>query len=59
MRLEACTCNTIRITDLLTLLLQQSTRPTAEPAYSYNVYSGFLAIVELNLVSFAFISLLL
>ena len=31
---------------------------TAEPAYSYNVYSWFSAIVELNLVPFAFISLL-
>ncbi len=31
---------------------------TAEPAYSYIVYSRFLAIVELNLVPFAFISLL-
>ena len=30
---------------------------TAEPAYSYNVYSRFSAIVELNLVPFAFISL--
>ena len=31
---------------------------TAEPAYSYNVHSRFLAIVELNLVPFVFISLL-
>ena len=31
---------------------------TAEPAYSYNVYSRFSAIVELNLVPFAFVSLL-
>ena len=31
---------------------------TAEPAYSYNVYSRFSAIVELNLYPFAFISLL-
>ena len=33
-------------------------KDTAEPAYSYIVYSRFLAIVELNLVPFAFISLL-
>ncbi len=32
--------------------------PTEEPAYSYIVRSIFLAIVELNLVPFAFISLL-
>ena len=31
---------------------------TAEPNYSYNGYSRFLAIVELNLVPFAIISLL-
>ena len=31
---------------------------TAEPAYSYIVYSRLSAIVELNLVHFAFISLL-
>ena len=31
---------------------------TAEPAYSYNVYSRFSAIVELNLVPFASISIL-
>ncbi len=31
---------------------------TAEPAYSYIVYSRFLAIVELNLIPLAFISLL-
>ena len=31
---------------------------TAEPAYSNIVYSRFLAIVELNLIPFAFISLL-
>ncbi len=31
---------------------------TAEPAYSYKVYSRFLAIVELTLVPLAFISLL-
>ena len=31
---------------------------TAEPAYSYIVYSRFLAIVELNLVPFTFISVL-
>ena len=29
---------------------------TAEPAYSYIVYSRFLAIVKLNLVPFGFIS---
>ncbi len=32
---------------------------TVEPAYSYIVYSRFLAIVESSLVPFAFISLLL
>ena len=32
---------------------------TAEPAYSYIVYSRFLAIVKLNFVSFALFSLLL
>ena len=32
------------------------TKDTAEPAYSYNVYSRFSAIVELNFVPFAFIS---
>ena len=31
---------------------------TAEPAYSYNVYSRFSAMVKLNLVPFAFVSLL-
>ena len=29
---------------------------TAEPAYSYIVYSRFWAIVELNLVPFSFVS---
>ena len=36
----------------------QGNLTTAEPAYSYNVYSRFSAIVEFNLVPFAFISLL-
>ena len=36
----------------------QSIDSTAERAYSYNVYSRFLAILELNLVPFAIISLL-
>ena len=34
----------------------QGNLTTAEPAYSYNVYSRCSAIVELNLVSFAFVS---
>ena len=37
--------------------VQLLNQPTAEPDYS-NVYSRFSAIVELNLVPFAFVSLL-
>ena len=39
-------------------LYQALYQPLAEPAYSYNVYSRFLAIVELDLVPFALISFL-
>ena len=39
-------------------LTQLTKLSTAEPAYSYIVYSRFLAIVELNLIPPAFIFLL-
>ena len=45
-------------TDKAGELESESVLTTAEPAYSYNLYSRFLAIVELNLVPSAFISLL-
>ena len=47
-----------RIFDFLSSFLFPSSSCTAGPAYSYIVYSRFLAIVELNLIPFAFISLL-
>ena len=56
-----CIVNRKNTNEHLTLLMTSSLtqiQTTAEPAYSYIVYSRFFAIVELNFVPFAFISLL-
>ncbi len=49
--------NTVNLRFYIRLRFDKET--TAEPAYSYIVYSRFFAIVELNLVPLAIISLLL
>ena len=70
-RLSVANCNSTRVGVVIILVVvvvvrifhngitsERSELSTAEPAYSYIAYSRFLAVVELNLIPFAFIIVL-